>query len=232
MEFVLEDSTRVGLFWRVQSFPSTAIDRAASTQLRRCLKLTSRSEVNELTDDEVRAGLVTLLRRGELVAVRDEGLVSGKWGVGLGSPGIRVRLIPRNVIQATRNNVLVWLNSAAGAASDMENLRRVLKVVDKRYLEHLKDDDLISYVRGAFKRRELIVLIDARYHFIEDVADSKPMEPAAAAPRPDPVEQEESWTFEPGHAAGPQVQTLVAAAESGVPFCEVCAQQAAARAAQ
>lgn len=97
----------------------------------------------------------------------------------------------------------------------------------------LNEEQLLARIAAALVKGEIVVALPNNvtdHRFLDSTTPA-----AEPVPQPAPVaeqETEEEDTFETSHDVAAQVQTLIAAAENGTPFCEECERRAHERESQ
>jgi hypothetical protein len=145
-------------------------------------------------------------------------------GVALTSLHGPVLLLPyRKLAQAADvSYALKWLQGLDG--NQIEWLRAILSETDEWSSRDIDDAaDIRVEIERLLKSGELIPVC-THYPTLdrEKIAEWPAFEPPDLKRLSEPTDIVEASTFSPDHEAAAQANTMIAAAESGVPFCEVC----------
>lgn len=149
--------------------------------------------------------------------------------------GNEVQFFRREEIRSnwTTETALNFLGAYRNDAAAISTLRQLmLHGQTGSSAGRLSVDELLQNIARQMVSGQLIVAVPAVRTDVARLnvdpepapAPAKPMAKVKDAPEDPP-------TFEPSHDAAAQAAVLVAAAQSGVPFCEECERQASDRAA-
>jgi hypothetical protein len=113
----------------------------------------------------------------------------------------------------------------------MAGLRRLLAERDWLHTPaRMSDDDVLKAVAALLSRGELVAGVEWKPRVAAPVQPGAASAAASPAPSREPAADEpEPNTFEASHDGAAQAAALIAAAETGVPFCEECERAARAR---
>lgn len=113
----------------------------------------------------------------------------------------------------------------------MAGLRHLLAERDWLHTpSRMNDDDVLKAVAALLARGELVAGLEWKPRVSAPVEPGAADAPASPAPSREPAAGEpEPNTFGASHDGAAQAAALIAAAETGVPFCEECERAAQAR---
>jgi hypothetical protein len=118
---------------------------------------------------------------------------------------------------------LQFLGQFKSDAAAMADLRRLLG--ERDWLAspgRLSDDEVLAAVARLLGSGELVAAVEWKPRIsAPQLPDSAPEAPAPSR-ESSPQQEQESDTFGPGHDGAQQAAALVAASQSGAPFCEEC----------
>lgn len=236
-----ENGATLELLWRhAVSSPSSALkpaefvsifSRDAETlrSLRQFLAQRLTHEVGGgLSDDELLRRTALLIGSGEIVAAeyrfRDRRPGTGVvFGLGVHT----VLLIWRDTLRPGPDLKLAleWLATLEQDPKEVDRLRILLSNTLRTFTPGWSGAGFLEETARLLIEQELIPIYHARTRVQEAVA--APLPSHAPPPKARDREEPEGETFEPNHAAQVQADALRAGAETGAPFCEVCAREAA-----
>lgn len=123
-----------------------------------------------------------------------------------------------------------WLQDAS--AEDLQRLWEGMWIGYRRSGSATPDRaEIVAEADRTLTSGELVAVFHPMPVLAKTVVESEQPAAEGAPVRTAPAEPPETNTFSSDHAPGPQTSALIAAAQSGAPFCEVCARQAAERSA-
>jgi hypothetical protein len=159
---------------------------------------------------------------------RFAGLIAS--GEALVGPGQRQLLWRHAVSSQSRSSALEFLRRFRTSSAAMGNLRQfVWKCSGSPDLSRVDDNRILEQAASWVASGEAVVGFRMLLHGGGGGGEEAPARPqpaaAAAAPRPSRDARElepDPATFPPSHDAAMQAQALIAAAQTGVPFCLEC----------
>jgi hypothetical protein len=191
------------------------------------------ASVRDLDDQRILKQIAEAVRSKELaVAEVPVGPRLPGTGVALASLYGPVLLLPyRRLAQAADlSYALEWLQTLD--AGQLEWVRAIISEADEWSARDIdKAADVRAEVDKLLRSGELIPVCTHYPTYDRDrVAEVREVQPPDLKRVNEPKEIEETSTFGPDHAVAAQADTMIAAADSGVPFCEVCSRHEHGRA--
>lgn len=232
MKIALDNGGTVELLWTLSPERALWYSRRAvspkycgeddSRAVRDYMRLWSPTTVTFRTEEEFRRKLDEVLRSGELLAAIDDGLpmFSNAYGVQLCRWPLAIRVVWKATARASMITALTWLDQIGPDQEIVTEIGRFLKSAS-----HGADlnGGALDELKASILTGEAIVLMERQFGKTSPGLEGKlPDTPSAPLLRPEKEELPDEPTFSSGHAPSTQAAALMSAAQSGVPFCEVC----------
>ena len=184
--------------------------------------------VSRLDDARIMKRIAAAVQSGELACAEPPaGPRLPGTGVVVDSIYGPVLLLPHRKMSraADLSRALAWVPDLSD--ENLKQVRAVLTDSDPSTRRSMYEtDDLRAELIHRLKTGELIpVFTYYASHADAPVYEAPPAQPPDATRVTDPQDTTEQETFGPDHHVPAQVSAMSSAAESGVPFCEVCSRQ-------